>query len=161
MIGDIERLGDHAAGLARTAGEIHGDGLQFPDGAKEEIRALTLAVKNVLALAVNAFELGDPELALRVEPMEEVVDGLAKQLRTRHIVRLQQGVCTIRSGFVLSDLLQNCERIAAHSANIAATLIETAHGQLKMHDYSGHAANSQTYRRFFEEYRRRFSLPDT
>ena len=159
MIGDFERIGDHAVNLSETAQELYDKKLTFSESAWRELRVLSTAVADVLTLAMRAFQSGDVALARRVEPLEQVVDDLTKELRSRHISRLQSGDCTIELGFILSDLITNCERVADHCSNIAATLIENTLGGFEMHGYTGQVVCSTEYQRHYDEYSRRYSLP--
>ena len=158
MIGDFERIGDHALNLSDVARELHDKKLAFSDQARREVGVLSNAIDEVLTLAIKAFETGDVTLARRVEPLEQVVDDLTKELKRRHIERLQSGVCTILMGFILSDLINNCERVADHCSNIAATLIESAQGRFEMHDYTLQVEASEDYRRRYQEYLKKYSL---
>ena len=159
MIGDFERLGDHALNISESAQELHDKKLSFSESAQRELSVLMAAIREVLSLAVRAFESGDVALARRVEPLEQVVDDLTKELKSRHIDRLQSGICTIQMGFVLSDLTNNCERVADHCSNIAATVIETAQGDLGVHGYTAEVEASAAYRELCGEYRRKYALP--
>ena len=159
MIGDFERIGDHAVNLSETAQELYDKKLTFSESAWRELRVLSTAVADVLTLAMRAFQSGDVALARRVEPLEQVVDDLTKELRSRHISRLQSGGCTIELGFILSDLITNCERVADHCSNIAATLIENTLGGFEMHGYTGQVVCSTEYQRHYDEYSHRYSLP--
>lgn len=87
-----------------------------------------------------------------------MVDDLTKELKGRHIERLRSGLCTIELGFILSDLTNNCERVADHCSNIAATLIESVQGSFEMHGYTGRVTSSPDYRRSYQEYLNRYSL---
>ena len=158
MIGDFERIGDHALNLSDVARELHDKKLSFSEQARREVAILGNAIDEVLTLAIRAFETGDAALARRVEPLEQVVDDLTKELKRRHIERLQSGVCTIVMGFILADLTNNCERVADHCSNIAATLIECAQGRFGMHGYTLEAEASADYRRLYQEYLHKYSL---
>jgi len=124
LIGDWERVSDHAENLVESAGEMHEKGFCFTGGAKKELDVLCAAVGEILDLALAACLDGDKESAALVEPLEEVVDRLKEQLRTNHILRLQQGGCTIGAGFVWSDLLTDLERTADHCSNIAESVMD-------------------------------------
>jgi len=160
MIGDFERIGDHAVNISETAQELHEKKLAFSEQASGELEVLYAAVDDVLEIAMDAFGAGDAVLAQRVEPLEQVVDDLTKELRRRHIERLKSGACTVELGFILSDLINNLERVADHCSNIAATLIESAQGSFGMHGYTGRVTESESYRRSYREYLNRYSLPD-
>ncbi len=135
MIGDFERISDHAVNILESAEEIHGKKLFFSSEAKAELDVMFHAVEEILDLSLEAFKKNDLTLAVRVEPLEQVVDNLKDALKTRHILRLQKQECTIEMGFVLSDLLTNLERVADHCSNIACCLIEISHDSMDMHEY--------------------------
>ena len=123
-INDFERIADHGMNLMEAAEEMHEKDLEFSKAAKEELAVLTAAVDEVIGLAFGAFLNRDLDAAYRVEPLEEVIDGLKEQMRTRHILRMQQGMCSIEAGFVWSDLLTSLERVSDHCSNIAGAVID-------------------------------------
>lgn len=134
-IGDFERIGDHAVNLLSTAREIHEKDIRFSGTAEKELTVLTAALKEILRVTTKAFAENDLLLAARVEPLEQVIDGLIADIKSNHIARLQKGNCTIEMGFVLSDLLTNCERVSDHCSNIAVAQIETAQNAYQAHEY--------------------------
>ena len=118
-----------------SAEELKEKGMEFSEFAMGELRVITAAVKEIVELSFTAFEKNDIESASRVEPLEQVIDNLKEQLRTRHIERLQNGGCTIEAGFIWSDLLNNLERVSDHCSNIAGCVIEMAQGRIDLHQY--------------------------
>ena len=124
VINDLERIADHGENVLEAAEEMAEKELKFSDAAKAELAVLTASVNEVIELAFTALAQRDLEMAYRVEPLEEVIDGLKEQMRTRHILRMQQGTCTIEAGFVWSDLLTSLERASDHCSNIAGAVIE-------------------------------------
>jgi len=135
MIGDFERISDHAVNLTEVAQEMHDKQIGFSDEAKSDLRVFSAALTKILDMSVDAFLNEDVLEAQQVEPLEEVIDALQAEIRARHISRLQEGTCTIELGFVLSDLLTNLERVSDHCSNIAATLIQTKNDAFDMHSY--------------------------
>ena len=123
-INDFERIADHGQNLMEAGQEMYEKKLEFSKAAKEELAVLTSAVDEVIDLAFAAFLNRDLDAAYRVEPLEEVIDGLKEQMRTRHILRMQQGLCSIEAGFVWSDLLTSLERVSDHCSNIAGAVID-------------------------------------
>ena len=123
-INDFERIADHGQNVLEAAEEMAEKELKFSPAAKAELAVLTAAVDEVMNLTVTAFANRDLEAAYRIEPLEEVIDGLKEQMRTRHILRMQQGACTIEAGFVWSDLLTSLERVSDHCSNIAGAVID-------------------------------------
>ena len=151
-IGDFERLGDHAVELLKGAEEIHDKKISFSDEAAKELATLQEAITEILNLTVNAFETNNRALAQHVEPLEQVIDKLIAHAKNSHIERLQAGKCTIKTGFVLSDLLASYERISDHCSNIAVAVIETQTGSFDTHQYLNEAKESGTHH-FAEHYK--------
>lgn len=123
-IGDFERIADHSVNIMESAEELSQKNLQFSNAASEELKVMKDAVIEIVDLAVTAFIKNDVEIATNVEPLEEVVDMLTVQLKTRHIARLQRNECTTVLGFVFSDLITNFERVADHCSNIALAVLQ-------------------------------------
>lgn len=134
-IGDFERIGDHAVNLLGVAKEIADKDISFSGKAKEELKVLSAALEEIVTITVTAFEENNLDLAKDVEPLEQVVDRLTAQIKANHITRLQKGDCTIELGFVLSDLLNNFERVSDHCSNIAVAMIEVARESFDTHKY--------------------------
>ena len=133
-IGDFEHISDHAVNVLESAEELREKGLAFSGTAQEEYGVLAGAVREILHLAINAFAAGDSAAAAQVEPLEEVIDKLKEQMRTRHILRMQRGACSIEAGFVWSDLLTDLERISDHCSNIAGCVLDAAQHNLTLHE---------------------------
>lgn len=134
QIGDFERISDHAVNILESAEELRDKRLTLTEEALKEFDVITSAVEEVISLAVRAFESGDLETAREVEPLEDVIDGLKEQLRTRHIFRMQDGKCSPEVGFVWSDLLTNLERVSDHCSNIACCVLEINRHNLNVHE---------------------------
>ena len=156
LIGDFERIGDHAVNIIESAEEMHDKQLEFSRSAKYELSVMSAAVGEVMDLAVKAFAENDAQAASCVEPLEQVVDDLKDELRTRHILRMKKGECSIEAGFVWSDLLTNLERASDHCSNVALCVLD-----LKKHTLSAHETQherkdvpefSEHYRRYSEKY---------
>ncbi|HBH94193.1 MAG TPA: Na/Pi cotransporter, partial [Ruminococcaceae bacterium] len=159
IIGDFERIADHAVNLLEAAEETENKKLQFTPAALAELKVLSSAVEKISELALKSFVTNDIEAALSVEPLEEVIDGLKEEIRSRHINRLQQGECSIAAGFVLSDMLTDLERVSDHCSNIALCIIDIAHNNMNMHRSEREMhRNSREFDRRFEEYSRIYSL---
>lgn len=136
IIGDFERISDHAANLVQSAEEIHDKNIEFSKYAQAELAVLRGAVSEIVITTREAFESMDMQKAATVEPLEQVVDYLKSEIKARHVLRLKNNECSIEHGFVLSDILTNLERISDHCSNIAGCLIEmTRHDSLGLHEY--------------------------
>jgi phosphate:Na+ symporter len=159
MIGDFERISDHAVNILESAEEMRNKEIVFSAAAQRELTVLTSAVGEILDLAQTAFLHDDARVASEVEPLEQVVDTLKDQLRSRHILRLQSGDCSIEAGFVLSDLLTDLERVADHCSNIAGCIIELSHDSLDLHRYlDGIKSGSPAFTERYESYARKYAL---
>lgn len=135
IIGDFERIGDHAVNIMKTAKEINEKGISFSDEAKKELAVAENAIKEILEITCIAFAENKPEIALEVEPLEQVIDGLLKKIKSKHISRLTGGNCTIEMGFILSDLITNYERVSDHCSNIAVCVIRISDSVFDVHQY--------------------------
>ena len=159
-IGDFERIGDHARNIKEAAEEMHDKNITFSETGKKEIDIISSAVDEILSMAVEAFKNEDIALARKVEPLEQVVDILKETIRNKHISRLQRGICSTETGFVLSDIITNYERIADHCSNIAICLIETEKNSFSTHEYVEELRNSHDaqYEALFDSYKRKYSI---
>jgi len=159
-IGDFERIGDHAVNLLGVAKEIADKKISFSDQAREELRTLSAALEEIITLTVTAFEENNLDLAKDIEPLEQVVDRLTSQIKANHIARLQKGDCTIELGFVLSDLLNNFERVSDHCSNIAVAMIEVAHNSFDTHKYlrTVKADSNTDFSERYNEYANKYKL---
>ena len=158
-IGDFERLSDHAVNLLKAATEIHDKGLQFSKEASAETQLLSDAVTEILGLTMEAYKKNDAELAAKVEPLEQVIDRLTAKIKNNHIERLQSGACTIEMGFILSDMLNNFERISDHCSNIAVAVIELIHGSFDTHKYlTGVKYGDDEFKHDYESYKEKYAL---
>ena len=159
-IGDFERISDHAVNILSSAEEMTRKNLTFSANAKNELITITSAIREILSLALKAFERRDNDIASQVEPLEQVIDTLNEQMRTRHILRMQQGQCSIEAGFVLSDLLTNLERTSDHCSNIAGCIIDASHHNLNLHETLREAkAADSGFQSTFHSYAEKYQLP--
>ena len=157
IIGDFERISDHALNLLDAAEEIREKQFTFTDAARAELSVMMGAVREILDLSLTAFREEDLASAEMVEPLEQVVDELKEKLRLRHIGRLQRGECSIDAGFIWSDLLTDLERVADHCSNIAGCVLEMRYERLDLHGYldtvrSGSAEYAAAYGNYARKY---------
>ena len=134
-IGDFERIGDHALNIAKLAEEMHTKNISFSQSAMKELSVITGAISEIINMTVDSFVNDNPEIASHVEPLEQVIDGLKKNLKKMHITRLQNGECTIELGFIHTDLLTNYERVSDHCSNIAVYTMQLPTDMLDAHKY--------------------------
>ena len=159
-IGDWERISDHAVNVLESAEELREKDLAFSGTAQAELNTLCDAIREILTLAQNSFAQQDAVAALKVEPLEQVIDALKEEMRTRHILRMQQGQCSIEAGFVWSDLLTDLERTSDHCSNIAGCVIDAAQHNLNLHE-TLHAIrrSDESFQRRFRSYLEAYQLP--
>ena len=160
LIGDYERIGDHATDLLHASRELNEKGLSFSPEAQKELSVILAAVTEVMTLATDAFINNDVAKAELVEPLEQVVDSLRTSLRSRHIQRLQQGACSIEVGFVWADLLTGLERTSDHCSNIAACIIDMRHHTMNLHEATRNVkATSTDFQKHYQKYLQTYALP--
>ena len=159
-ISDFERISDHALNIAETAREIHEKNLEFSGAAAHELELMEGAVREILQLAVEAFVSGDLMVAARVEPLEEIIDGLCDEMKLHHVERLKTGECTLGHGFVFNDLITNYERVADHCSNVAVALIELKSDSFDTHEYLSSVKHLRdtSFTQYYEEYKKKYAL---
>ena len=158
-IGDFERIGDHILNLQQSAKELHDKQLRFSDAAREELGVLTHLMQDILDASLSCFREDDPITAQQVEPLEETMDCLTDEIRSRHIRRLQTGECTIQLGFVLNDLLNNFERVSDHCSNIAVSVIEERDSHIAAHAYLHDMKKNGEFAVRLQQNLKRYALP--
>lgn len=159
IIGDFERIADHSVNILESAEEMQQKGIAFSAAALQEYATMAGAVREVTALAYDSFVSGDVQAARQVEPLEQVIDDLKEEMRTRHIRRMQQGSCGIEAGFIWSDLLTNLERVSDYCSNIACCMIEGADHNLHRHEVLQSIRGSgEIFDREYSSYRQKYAL---
>ncbi len=160
-IGDFERISDHAVNLLGAAEEMAQKERSFSPAARRELEVLCGAVAEIMDLSLEAFLEQNLEAAAAVEPLEQVIDRLKEQMRTRHILRMQQGGCSITAGFVWSDMLTDLERTADHCSNIAGCMLDMALQDMSLHEHLRKFRDgSAEFGRRFREYEEKYALPE-
>ena len=159
IIGDFERISDHAVNLLDAVEELRSKGLNFSKTAERELKVLVGAVSEILDTAERTFNEKDLKAAAQVEPLKQVIVALKEQMRTRHILRMQQGHCSIEAGFVWSDLLTDLERTADHCSNIAGCVLDAANHGLNLHEtLRAMRADDPDFRRAYGAYAEKYGL---
>jgi phosphate:Na+ symporter len=146
--------------LLESAEEMRDKKLAFSQMAQKELSVLTAAVRETVALTMDAFTKKDMAAAALVEPLEQVIGDLKDKIKVNHTLRLQKSECTIEHGFVLSDMLNNLERVSDHCSNVAGLLLEMEKAKsLDMHKYlDGVKHSDEAFRGKYEEYREKYAL---
>ena len=164
-ISDLERMGDHALSVAKAALEIEEKKIEFSAQAKAELEVLERAVLDVVDRTVSAYASFDLEQAIKIEPQEQVVDTLVREVKSRHVRRLRDGLCTVEYGFVLEDLLTACERTADHCSNVSVEMLQVSKGKLEAHEYlnalkAGELHESAAFNQRFARYKAQYTFPE-
>jgi len=164
-ISDIERMADHALAVAKAALEMEEKEIAFSGQAMGELAVLEQAVLDIVDRTVAAYSSFDREQAARIEPQEQVVDALVREVKSRHVRRLRDGLCTVEYGFVLEDLLTACERTADHCSNVAVEMLQVAEGKLEAHEYlnalkAGELYESAAFTERFAKYKARYTFTE-
>lgn len=161
-LSDFERIGDHALSITYVAKEMHEKNIHFSPDALAELNILQDALHEIIELTRESFETNDMNCATKVEPLEQVIDGMVLEIKNRHIKRLQDGICTIELGFKLSDLLNCYQRVSDHCSNIAACTIQIKSSQLDMHNYLNaiKTGEDEQFTREFNKYQDKYKLKE-
>ena len=164
-VSDIERMADHAMAVAKAAHEIEQKKIEFSKQAKGELAILEQAVLDIVDRTISAYGSFDLAQAIKIEPQEQVVDALVREVKSRHVRRLRDGLCTVEYGFVLEDLLTACERTADHCSNVAVEMLQVAEGKLEAHEYlnalkAGELYESAAFTERFARYKAQYAFPE-
>jgi len=164
-VSDIERMADHAMAIAEAALEMEEKKIEFSNQAKGELAVLEQAVLDIVDRTVAAYGSFDLDGAIKIEPQEQVVDALVREVKSRHVRRLRDGLCTVEYGFVLEDLLTACERTADHCSNVAVEMLQVSEGKLEAHEYlnalkAGELHESAAFAERFALYKAQYAFPE-
>lgn len=160
VIGDVERMSDHSVNLLEVAQEMNDKGIQFSVEAQKDLEVFINAVCDIITLTTDSLINEDLEGAKLVEPLEQVIDRLKLKIKASHIQRLKEGHCTVEYGFILADILTNCERIADHCSNVAVCMLEIAHGSFDTHEYLSHVKHDgeNNFTEKYAEFKKKYTI---
>ncbi len=160
-LSDFERLGDHSAGLAYVAKDMQEKNIGFSPAARAELQVLFKAIREIVDLTYDSFIKDDMVAAPKVETMRRVIIAMCAELKTRHVVRLQKGICSIEQGFPFNDVLTNAERIAAHCSNIAIAVVEQSRQSADIHAYAKTIKGTEkvNFEEAFNTFAEKYELP--
>ena len=159
-IGDLERISDHALAIAEIYAKMHKEEMVFSDKAMAELNLYSNAVYEIMSMTCKALNEDDMKIAKRIEPLEEVINGLNATIKKQHIKRLQKGKCTIELGIALENLLNNYERVADHWSNVAASLLQVKTDSFDMHEYLNRVKQESNveFQAMYSMYKEKYSL---
>lgn len=159
-ITDFERISDHSINVVENVQQMRKENLTFSRKGEEEMNLYGAAIRDILTRTTDAFVNNDQALAHTVEPLEEVIDELNKDVKKHHMKRLRKGKCSMELGLILSDLAMNYERVADHCSNIAVYMMQLKDTQLEEHSFTEQLdeAESAEFTRLLDEFGSRYSL---
>lgn len=159
-IGDLERISDHALAIAEIYAKMHKGEMVFSDKAMAELNLYSNAVYEIMSMTCKALNEDDMKIAKRIEPLEEVINGLNATIKKQHIKRLQKGKCTIELGIALENLLNNYERVADHCSNVAASLLQVKTDSFDTHEYLNRVKQESNveFQAMYSMYKEKYSL---
>jgi phosphate:Na+ symporter len=146
--------------ILHVAEKMNEKNLRFSEPAVEDIKVIVYAVLDVLKMTRTAYINSDYDLALDVEPLEQVVDRLIRKAKKRHIKRLQNGTCTVELDLLVSELFNDLERISDHCSNIATSILQSKDTTLDRHELINRlrAAENTDFSRKYDEYKAKYPL---
>ncbi|MGN0708894.1 MAG: Na/Pi cotransporter family protein, partial [Anaerovoracaceae bacterium] len=158
--GDWERISDHAMNILTAGESIKNDKLALSEEARKEMKIMLSALKEILNITEDSFANKDTEGAARVEPLEQVIDGLIETMKRNHVIRLKKGICTIQNGIILSNIMTDCERVSDHCSNIAVALIELTKGSFDTHQYLYRVKNldNDKFQEMYDEFDKKYHI---
>ena len=160
VLSDFERISDHARNIGEAANEIIEKKIVFSDKGMAELDVLESAIAEITRLTISAFKDDNAVSALRIDPLEEVIDDLCDEMKSNHIERVRKQECTLEIGFVFNDLITDYERIADHCSNIAVDILESASGDSGLHEFrlNPEFRENDLYKDQFAEYKNYYSI---
>lgn len=160
VLSDFERISDHARNIGEAVEEIHEKKIELTESAERELRVLEDAVNEIAIITIKAFLNNDIEGAMKIDPLEEVVDDLCDELKAHHVERVSRRKCTFENGFVFNDLLTDYERISDHCSNIAVDIIESGSDGIELHQYHMNTdyRQDEIFQNYYNAFRKKYSL---
>lgn len=159
LIGDFERISDHSVNVLKSAEELREKQIGFSEDAKKELSVFCSSVSEILSLTYTAYVHNNIDIALSVEPLEQVIDDLRRELRNKHIERLQKGDCSIEAGFVWIDILTTLERTADHCSNIAVCVIDASNHNMNVHQSLKElTTDNENFEKMYESYKEKYAI---
>lgn len=158
-IGDFEQITDIAVKLLYSIREINEKKIVFSEKAQQELEIITNAIFEIMDLTITAFSENDLEAVGRIEPLEAVIDSLKKELKNRHIHRLQEGRCSVETGFVFSDYVSSLEKISDHCSNVAVSVEQLCAHNFELHQVMHEKKREAEYKEMYVHYSKKYALP--
>ncbi len=160
VLSDFERISDHSRNIGEAMEELHEKKMVFSKGALHELDILEAAIEDIVNITFDSFIKGDIDSAMKVEPLEEVIDDLTDGMKFNHTERLKNNECTLDQGFVFNDLLTDYERISDHCSNIALAIIQSRGDTFDSHEYMDalKEIKNDSFEKHYEEFSNKYRL---
>lgn len=160
VIGDLERISDHAVNIADGAKKMVEEKIKFSKTADEEIKTLVIAIQDMAVITMEALLNNDDNLAIKIGPFEQLIDDIVDKMKDNHIERIRQGKCTLEQGIIFNDLLTDFERVADHLENIAIEIVETNDNSLERHKYKNEIieARKEQFNMLLNQYKEKYKI---
>ena len=159
VIGDYERIGDHATNILKIAEKLKESDIKLSADAVEELKVIVNAVSEIFTMTFEAYKTDNVQIAREVEPLEAVIKKIVRKVKNHHIQRLTDGLCTAELSFMFSDLLNDFRRVAAHCGNIATSVIQLYDSTLDKHEYNHRNKDEDIeFVNKYQDYKSRYSV---
>ena len=122
VLGDLERIGDHAENFHEIGVEMAGKKLAFSEQAQDGIRTMRENVMQMFTITRKAFLSQNRQQLHEIDVLENNVDGMKKDLIARHFARLAEGNCSVDVSPYYSSVIVGLERVADHLVNVAYSI---------------------------------------
>ena len=125
IIGNVERIGDHAVNIGGYVYVMEKNDVSFSEGAIAELRKMQEVCANAMGLLT---EMGDEptEWLSKIAALEQQMDDMTVKYRNNHIDRMKSGLCSELGCILFSELLTDFERMGDHILNIAQSYTKIA-----------------------------------
>ena len=160
VLSDFERMSDHARNIGEAVDEIKEKKIRFSSEANHDLKVLEDAITDITEMTIKAFMNNDIEAALKVDPLEEVIDDICDELKYNHIDRVSRQVCSLDNGFVFNDLLTDYERISDHCSNVALDVLDSGDEEFLPHEYHMNMdyRQNELFQKYFKEFKQKYKV---
>ena len=133
---NFEKISDYSEEILKARISMNKRNTILSDKAKYELSVMIAAAKKIINTTNEGFKQDDNYKLTKVSPLEEVIDKLKKELRRRHMERIEEGECSVEQGLPYLDIVSAIEHIADHCSDLALSMIELESGDYNIHTYS-------------------------
>jgi phosphate transport system protein len=124
---ELERMGDHAEGIARTVVRFDSD---VPMELPTQLRVMKDGVRDMIRRSMDAYVAQNVELAEEVGRLDEEVDHAYRELFDLLVGSMGQEELSVEHGTYLLWAGHNLERIGDRATNICERIIYSRTGDI-------------------------------